>query len=185
MIGIEFQILYFLQELHGPFLDRLMTGITFLGNGGWIWTAAGFLLLFFPRTRRTGACVLVSLALGFLIGNVGLKNVIARSRPCWLDETIPVLVQVPRDYSFPSGHTLSSFAGAVSIWRMHPRWGWAALFLAGLIGFSRLYLFVHFPTDVPAGAVIGTALALWVTGWARARAQRRGGTEGGNVSATR
>ena len=132
-----------------------MTGITFLGNGGWIWTAAGFLLLFFPRTRRTGACVLVSLALGFLIGNVGLKNVIARSRPCWLDETIPVLVQVPRDYSFPSGHTLSSFAGAVSIWRMHPRWGWAALLLAGLIGFSRLYLFVHFPTDVLGGAAVG------------------------------
>ncbi len=167
MDGTEFQILYFLQELHGPVLDRLMTGITFLGNGGWIWITAGLLLLLFPRTRAAGGCVLASLAIGFLVGNVILKNLAARPRPCWLDASVPLLVAVPRDFSFPSGHSLIAFAGAVSIWRMHPGWGWTAVALAGLIAFSRLYLFVHFPTDVLAGAAIGTAIALWVTGMVR------------------
>lgn len=171
---LEFQILYFLQELHTPLLDGLMTAVTFLGTGGWFWIGTGLLLLAFPRTRLTGICVLASLALGFLAGNVCLKNLAARARPCWLDTAVPMLVPVPKDYSFPSGHSLIGFAGAVSIWRMHPGKGIWFLALAGLIAFSRLYLFVHFPTDVLAGAAIGTALGYLVTALAGKAAKYKG-----------
>ncbi len=174
MQHLEFQILYFLQELHTPLLDGLMTAVTFLGNAGWVWIVLGCLLAAYPRTRITGICVLASLALGFLVGNVCLKNLAARARPCWLDTSVPLLAASPKDYSFPSGHSLIGFAGAVSIWRMHPRMGSWFLALAGLIAFSRLYLFVHFPTDVLAGAAIGTALAFLVTDLAKGASEHPG-----------
>ena len=106
---IEFQILYTLQELRTPLVDGLMVFITSLGDHGWFWLLMGVLLFSFPRTRLLGGCMLVSIAAGFLLGNVLLKNMIARQRPCWLDGSIPLLIASPRDFSFPSGHTLASF----------------------------------------------------------------------------
>lgn len=160
--GSELEILYFIQSLHTPFLDKIMPVITGLGDSGIFWILTGLILFAFKKTRKTGFSVLLSLIAGLIIGNLILKNLIARDRPCWLDPTIQLLVESPRDYSFPSGHTLASFESAVSILLYHRNWGIAALCLASLIAFSRLYLFVHFPTDVLTGLILGTIIAIFV-----------------------
>lgn len=162
MAGIEFGILYFLQSLHTPWLDVFMKEITGLGDSGIFWIITGIVLLCFKKTRVAGFCVILSLAVGFLMGNMILKNLVARERPCWIDTSIPLLIRNPKDYSFPSGHTLASFEGAVSIWLYNRKWGTAALVLAVLISFSRLYLFVHFPTDVLGGLFLGILIAVLV-----------------------
>ena len=104
--------------------------------------------------------MLVSMACGVIIGNGILKNLVRRSRPCWIDTTIPLLIANPTDFSFPSGHTLASFEAAVMIFLHNKKFGIPALLLAMLIGFSRLYLFVHFPTDVLGGAILGTIISV-------------------------
>ncbi len=156
---MEFEILRAIQQLHGPVLDQVMRGITFLGNGGWFWILAAVLFLAVRRTRRMGAVMLCAMAIGFLVGNVTLKPLIARERPCWLDPSVALLIQSPRDFSFPSGHSLASFAAAASMAFHSLRWGVPALVLAGAIAFSRLYLYVHFPTDVLAGILLGIGAA--------------------------
>ena len=165
---IEFQILYTLQELRTPLVDGLMVFITSLGDHGWFWILMGVLLFSFPRTRILGGCMLISIAAGFLLGNVMLKNIAARQRPCWLDPSVELLVPVPKDFSFPSGHSLVSFEGAVCIFLFNRKWGIPALMLAVLTAFSRLYLFVHFPTDVLAGIAMGTVIA-----WSVVRTAKR------------
>lgn len=159
---MDFQILYAIQNMRGPLLDELMPWITFLGDKGWFWILLAAVFLCIRKTRYLGLAMAVSIAAGALVGNLTLKPLIARQRPCWLDQSVALLVANPRDFSFPSGHTLVSFEAAVSIFLYRRRWGWWALALAALIAFSRLYLFVHFPTDVLAGAVLGTVIALAV-----------------------
>ena len=156
---MELEILYALQSLHTPVLDKFMVFITTLSDHGMIWILLAAVLICLKKTRKLGIAMLLSLALGFLIGNVGLKNLIARPRPCWLDPSVPLLIPVPGDFSFPSGHSLVSFEGAVSIWLVNRKLGSLALLLAVATACSRLYLFVHFPTDVLAGAIIGAAIA--------------------------
>lgn len=158
----EFSILYALQNLHHPWLDILMAGVSSLADHGMAFIFLGLVLFCIKRTRKLGAAILISIGIGFFLGNVVMKNLFARSRPCWIDESIILLVKNPRDFSFPSGHTLVAFESAVSIWLVHKRWGCAALLLAFLIGFSRMYLFVHFPTDVLGGMVLGAGIAVFV-----------------------
>lgn len=162
MIEAEFGILYFLQSIHTPWLDVVMKNITHLGDSGIFWILTGLVLFCFKKTRKMGFCVLLSLAGGLLIGNILLKNLVARDRPCWIDPTVQLLIENPGDFSFPSGHTMASFEAAVSIFLYNRRWGAAALVLAALIAFSRLYLFVHFPSDVLTGLVLGVVIALAV-----------------------
>lgn len=161
----EFQLLYWLQEQRTVWLDWLMPKITALGNVGIFWILLGIVLAVLARTRRIGLSMLLSIAIGAVIGNLILKNLIARERPCWIDSQIVLLIENPKDFSFPSGHTLVSFESAVSILMKNRRWGIAALVLACLIACSRLYLFVHFPTDVLFGAVLGTVVAVLVGIW--------------------
>ena len=149
-----------------------MVFITSLGDHGWFWLLMGVLLFSFPRTRLLGGCMLISIAAGFLLGNVLLKNMAARQRPCWLDPSVELLVRVPKDFSFPSGHSLVSFEGAVCIFLFNRKWGIPALMLAVLIAFSRLYLFVHFPTDVLAGIIMGTVIAWSVVRTAKRRTEK-------------
>lgn len=110
------------------------------------------------RYRRQGVILLAGLAVGVLVGNVCLKNLIARPRPCWLDDSVKLLISMPTDYSFPSGHTLSSVIGATVLTKTDRRFGWAAIPLAAIIAFSRLYLFVHYSSDILAGALLGVAI---------------------------
>ena len=152
----EFELLSALQRIHTPWLDRIMVFFTTLANHGELWLFLAFLFLCVPRTRRLGLGMFLSIGLGFITGNLILKNLFARSRPCWVRPEVPLLVRSPGDYSFPSGHTASSFAAAWVLYRRLPkRFGIPALVLASLIGVSRLYLGVHYPTDVLFGAVSG------------------------------
>lgn len=143
--------------LTGPFLDFLMPKITDLGNGGAIWLLAAGCLLCTKKYRRQGVLLLGGLAVGVLVGNVALKNLIARPRPCWV-ESVPLLIASPTDYSFPSGHTLSSAIAATILTKTDRRFGYAAIPLAALIAFSRLYLYVHFPSDILGAVALGVAI---------------------------
>lgn len=109
-----------------------------------------------------------------LVGNVCLKSFIARPRPCWLDSSVRLLIADPTDYSFPSGHTLSSVIGATILTKTDRRFGYAAIPLAALIAFSRLYLYVHFPSDVLAAAVLGVMIGELVFYADRRWTERRG-----------
>lgn len=160
----EFSLLDGLQNLHGSVLDSIMTAITFLGNAGIFWIFAGIGMLFFKKTRKCGITVLIALLFSLLVCNLALKNLVARQRPCWIRPDIPLLITNPSDFSFPSGHSQASFAAATAIFQNHKKLGIGAFVLAGLIAFSRLYLYVHFPTDVFVGAIIGCVL-----GWAADR----------------
>ena len=167
----EFDWLYALQDIHNPVLDKVMVFVSALGNAGIFWIAVGLLLLITKRYRRGGAQMLVAMAVTFIIGNLILKNLVARERPCWIDREVLLLMASPSDYSFPSGHSMNGFAGSVSLLCIDRRIGIPAVILAAIIAFSRLYLFMHFPTDVFAGIVIGLVIALitnyvfWKKGW--------------------
>lgn len=136
-MSIDWSILHWVRDvLTCPFLDFLMPKLILLSNGGAVWL----------------------LAVGMLVGNVCLKNFIARPRPCWLDSSVRLLIADPTDYSFPSGHTLSSVIGATILTKTDRRFGYAAIPLAALIAFSRLYRYIHFPSDVLAAAVLGVMI---------------------------
>lgn len=159
---MEFEILYAINNLHNPILDKIMIVITNLGDAGLIWIGVAIILLFMKNTRKCGALMLVSMLVGLIVGNGILKNLIARERPCWLDRSIPLLIPEPHDYSFPSGHTLASFEAAVMIYLHNKKLGIFSFVIAVLIAFSRMYLFVHFPTDVLCGAALGTLISIFV-----------------------
>lgn len=158
-MSFDWTILHWIQNtLVCPALDFLMPKITSLGNGGVVWILATGMLLVTKKYRKYGALLLAGLAFGVLIGNVTLKPLIARPRPYWVDESVRLLIANPTDYSFPSGHTLSSVIGATILTKADRRFGVAAIPLAALIAFSRLYLYVHYPTDIIGAAVLGVAI---------------------------
>lgn len=146
-------------HLHNPFTDAFFPVITYLGEAGIVWILFSAVLLFFKKTRRTGILVLLAMLLGFLTGELFLKNIICRPRPCMDFPDFPMLIEPPRSFSFPSGHSASGFAAAWVLFLRHRKWGWTAFILAALIAFSRIFLFVHYPTDVLAGFLLGTLFA--------------------------
>lgn len=157
---IDWALLHALREtMQCAALDALMPLITHLGSGGAVWLLAAAVLLLSKKYRRWGLALLGALAAGVLVGNLALKPLAARARPCWL-EAAELLIAMPTDYSFPSGHTLSSAIAATVLTAADRRFGWAAIPLAAVIAVSRLYLFVHFPSDVLAGAVLGVGIGL-------------------------
>ena len=156
----ELNVLYWIQEVFAcPFLDWLMPPLSALSAHGEIWILLALVLVCVPKTRRVGITMGFTLLLCFLIGNMTLKPLIARVRPYDVVSDVNLLVERLHDFSFPSGHTLASVGAATALTLYHRRWGAAALVLAAAIGFSRLYLFVHYPTDVVAGALLGVVLA--------------------------
>lgn len=167
MMDAEFAILDFIQNfLSSPFMDRVMVFITSLGNSGALWIATALVMLCSKKYRRTGVMLAVGLILSAVVGNVILKPAVARLRPFQLREGIELLIKAPHDFSFPSGHTLASVISASIIFMQHRRLGIVSVVVAALISFSRLYLYVHFPTDVLAGIVLGIAIgvfSVWIT----------------------
>lgn len=160
-MSVDFRILYFIQDnLKTDFADGFFSVITHFADSGVIWMLAALALVAVPKTRRAGIVTVAALLIGVLVGNVVLKPGVARIRPYDVDPSVPILVAKPNDFSMPSGHTLSSFAGAVAILCFDRKSGIAAILLAALIGFSRLYLFIHYPTDVLAGVFFGAASAI-------------------------
>lgn len=158
---MEFDILYAIQNIRCQFLDGLFVTLTdIVGSYGYLWLAVGALLCVFKKTRKCGFAVLLSYALVFVTGQFVLKDWIARVRPCNIDTAVELLVARPSSYSCPSTHTAWSFAAATAIFMDRKKWGIGAFVLATLIGFSRMYLFVHFPTDVLVGVVLGVAAGI-------------------------
>ena len=153
--NMELQILHMLQELHTDWLDPVMIFVSALGNGGLIWIALSIVLAIPKRTRACGLTMIGAMLLSYLLGNLFLKNVIARPRPFMEDGSVTLLIPKPGEYSFPSGHTLNSVTAATVIFIYFKKAGIGALILAGLIAFSRMYLFVHYPTDILGGIILG------------------------------
>jgi undecaprenyl-diphosphatase len=157
---LDFTILNFIHSnMHSALLDKIMPVITFLGNGGAIWIIIALGLTITRKYRVTGIMMICALVLCLLVGNLAIKPLVARSRPCWVNTSVQILIPNPQDFSFPSGHTLSSFAAATVLFLRNRRWGLWSLLLAALIAFSRLYLYVHYPSDVITGLALGIVIA--------------------------
>ena len=154
-MNIELKILDFIQTLHIPLLDKIMVGITSLGDAGIIWIILTVIFLVMPKTRRTGSIMLAALIVQTILCNVILKNLFARTRPYDVNTTIQLLVPKLKDFSFPSGHTSASFTIVSALYFAKDSLWKPALVLACLIAVSRLYLYVHYPTDVIGGLVLG------------------------------
>lgn len=166
----EGEVLLWIQDcLRGPLTDALFSFYTHLGNAGMVWIALSVLLMCFKKTRRAGMAGLLGLAVGFVLTNLTIKPLVGRVRPWLTVEGLTALVAEYDPHSFPSGHTCAAFAAACA-WRPHlPKgWGNTALICAVLMGLSRLYVGVHFPTDVLAGAVVGL-----LSGWLACRIVKR------------
>jgi undecaprenyl-diphosphatase len=149
--------------LYSPFMDRTMVTITSTGNLGLIWIFTAVILLVSGRRddarSRIGYGILIALLLSIMIGNLLIKNIAKRNRP-FFHKNYKLLIKQPWDYSFPSGHTLASFAAATVFFYMNPNVGIVALIYAFLIALSRLYLRVHFFTDVFFSMMLGVGLGV-------------------------
>ena len=147
-----------------PVLDVAMPIITILGDAGIFWIAVSVLFMITKKYRKTGIGMMLALLMGLLVCNIWLKPTVARMRPYdfqmqYFLKEIPLLAGAMHDFSFPSGHTIASFEAAVVIGLNNKKLGIAAMILACLIAFSRLYLYVHYPTDVICSVILGTAFA--------------------------
>lgn len=162
---------YVRQEWMTPF----WTFVTSLGDVGWFWIAVSVLLLIPKSTRKVGVMALISIGIGALITNVALKNLVARTRPYEVIEGLHLLIEPQSDFSFPSGHSCASFAAAMVYYRMFPKkYGVPAVVLAALIACSRLYVGVHYPSDVVVGVCIGVFSA-WISYKMVQRIEKRDG----------
>lgn len=161
LLNLDGGFLLFLQEsVRNPILDNIMIFITSLGNGGMIWIAATIALLIPKKTRKAGVVSAVALLGSLIINNNIVKNIVQRPRPFVTFTDLQIIIPTPSEFSFPSGHTSSSFAAAAVFYRHLPKkLGIPSVILAGLIGFSRLYVGVHYPTDVIAGVLMGILLS--------------------------
>ena len=166
MNTMEFSFLYAIPRT--AVLDGFFLAVTNIaGSYGQLWVIVAAVLMIFKKTRKAGVAVLFAYAAVFLIGQYGLKNLISRPRPCQIDLDFTLLVSRPSSSSFPSTHSAWAFGAATAIFMQHKKAGVAAFIAAALIAFSRLYLFLHFPTDVLAGIALGIALGVlanWITG---------------------
>ena len=162
LLQLDGQLLMAIQNLHQPWLDPVVSVYTKLGDAGIMFIALSVGFLVCKPTRKAGIVALMAMVLGLLVTNVTIKPLVERARP-WLDWPIVPLVTEGDPNSFPSGHTCAAFAAGLSWARALPwRWGRAAAVIAAVcMGLSRLYVGVHYPTDVLVGAVIG-ALCAWV-----------------------
>ncbi len=176
-VSFDLPILDWIQaNLKNAFLDVVMPIITMFGDGGIFWIACAVILLCIPKTRKTGLGMAFALIMGLIVCNVTLKPLVGRIRPYDFQEqlgvVIPLLTERMHDYSFPSGHTIASFEAATVLLINNKKLGIPAMILAVLIAFSRLYLYVHYPTDVIFSVFAGILFAFlgnWLAGKVMAR----------------
>lgn len=155
-----------IQSVRQEWLNPIVTFYTSLGNAGLVWIVLSLAMLCYKPTRKAGGLSLCALFFGMLCTNVALKHLVARPRP-WLDVAgLVPLIGEPDPNSFPSGHTCAAFAAGM-VWLKTLPWKWGrvtAAVMAVCMGLSRLYVGVHYPTDVLGGALVGTFCA-----WAAAK----------------
>lgn len=164
---MEIQILHWFETLHNPITNPIFYVITTLGNAGWFWIVLAVLMLtVLPKKyKKAGLTMAIALILSLIFCNGIMKHLWARPRAFWVVgqnfvvgnefENLYGIFNSIHDYSFPSGHSSASFAAAVSIFMWRKKEGSAALVLAALIAFSRLYFTVHYPTDVLVSTITG------------------------------
>ena len=160
--NIDFAILDALQKIHNTILDFIMQLFTTSGDNGYIWIALCVLLLCIPKTRKIGFYAALTLLVEFILNDMVLKEMIARERPFIQRTGIDTIIKQPSGYSFPSGHSASSFATATAVFLHNKKIGIPCLIAAGIIAFSRLYFYVHFPSDVLIGSLFGIAIAIGI-----------------------
>ena len=162
LLHLDGNILLWIQEhIRKEFFDPIVIFISSLGNAGWFWLVLLAVLLCSPRYRKAGMTGMVAVLIGFLITNVWIKNMAARIRPYEVVEGLKFIGTKPHDFSFPSGHSTCSIAASAALFATLPKKaGIPLLVLAILICLSRLYVGVHYPTDVLAGVLIGLFAAM-------------------------
>lgn len=169
-------LLWVQAAVRQPWLDPIVGVFTQLGNAGLIWLLLSAVMLCFPKTRKAGFWALVAMAFGLLCTNIVLKHLVARTRPWLVVEGLQHLVEEHDPLSFPSGHTCAAFAAGVTWARFTDR-RWLKVVCvaqAVLMGLSRLYVGVHFPTDVLAGCLVGLFCA-WLSWRVQKLAESRRG----------
>ena len=150
----DLSVLDALQSCRTPFWDSFFASVTHLGDGGILWIAFTLVLLCIPKTRKLGICVAIALIFDLLLCNVCIKPLVSRVRPYALRDVV-LLVRAPKDASFPSGHAAAAFSVCCALAWKRSRLAIPAVVLAFVIAFSRLYLYIHYPTDVFAGIALG------------------------------
>jgi undecaprenyl-diphosphatase len=154
--GIDIKVLNLINKnLRHALLDKMMPLITALGNGGIVWVIISLCLINSDSYRKEGYMVIASLIATTIIGEGVIKHLIKRTRPFIKLKLNNLLISKPITHSFPSGHTASSFAAAGIFYMMDNRYSIMVVILAALIAFSRIYLNVHYPTDVVTGIILG------------------------------
>ena len=164
-VSFDLPILDWIQaNLANPVLDFLMPWITLLGDAGIFWMVCAAILAFTKKYRKIGFGMAIAMAMGLVVCNMILKPTVGRIRPYDFQEslgvTINLLIEKQHDFSFPSGHTIASFEACTVILLGSRKLGIPATLLAILIAFSRLYLYVHYPTDVIASVILGTIFGI-------------------------
>ena len=158
--SIDFALLNAIKDnLTCAFLDFIMPLITVIGNDGIAYIILAVILMIFKKTRKYGIMLGIALLFGLIFGNILLKNLIARPRPFTYND-MKLIIPTPDEYSFPSGHSMASFETASVVFYMNRKAGAVMLVIASLVAFSRLYLYVHFPTDVICGCILGTIFGI-------------------------
>jgi len=171
-VSFDLPILDWIQaNMANPFLDLIMPWITILGDAGIFWMIISAILLFTKKYRKVGLGMAFAMMMGLVVCNMILKPWVGRIRPYDFQEelgvTIQLLIDKQHDFSFPSGHTIASFEACTVMMLGSRKLGIPATLLAILIAFSRLYLYVHYPTDVIASVILGTIFG--VLGYALAK----------------
>ena len=161
--NLDYTILNAIQHsLRCKFLDSFTIILSYVTTSGIIWVVLGVTMLFFSKLRRLGIILIITLAFVFLTGDILLKHLVNRPRPFVMYNDIVPLIKAPSSASFPSTHICLDIAATTVLLKKKKKFGFIALALTACIAFSRLYLCVHFPTDILAGLLLGILCALIV-----------------------
>lgn len=158
--AIDFRILNLIQrKMRCRTLDFIMPKISMAGNFGIVWILSAVLFMASKNYEDVGEKIIYGLSMGVIFGNLLLKHIFSRPRPFQVDKTKELIIKAPQDYSFPSGHTLASVISACVLINTNVLFGTIAIILCLLILFSRMYLFVHYPSDIAGGIILGIIIS--------------------------